>query len=184
MSGWIFVLCLCRTLEVRRRRAGLRIGTEGLSPSPPPTCSVLAGGVRVHRASSNDATLPKPTRPRKRKVRVGRKIFAALSPGGRVLPAANRQGSCPTPHHRSRHLHLADYGTKPAGSNRTLSRLAVTQGRGESKALGDSTQPARNQSLASQIVDKGIWDTGIRGKHCDLHSLVPIPLSFFFRPNA
>ena len=37
-----------------------------------------------------------------------------------------------------------------------LSRLAITQARCKSKALGESAPPARNQSLASQILDKGI----------------------------
>jgi hypothetical protein len=75
------------TVEMRWRRAGLRIQTEGLSPSLPPTCSVLAGQVQIHPALPNDATLAKPTRPGKRKVRVGRKIFASGSPG--QMGAAN-----------------------------------------------------------------------------------------------
>ena len=110
----------------------------------------MAGGVRGHLASSNDATLPNPAGPRKRKVRVGRKIIAALSPGGRVLPATSRQGSCPTHRHRPRHLHLADHGPASTGSNRPLSRLAVTQARTKSPALGERTPPTGNQPLASQ----------------------------------
>ena len=147
---------LAENVRGEARRAELRIGTEGLSPSPPPTCSVLAGGVRVHRASSNDATLPKPVRPRKRKIRDARKIIAALSPGGLMLPATSRQGSCPNLCHRSRQHHLADHGPAPTGSNRPLSRNAGVQARCKSKALGESAPPARNQSLASQILDKGI----------------------------
>ena len=149
------------------RRPAQRIGhpRRGRKPEfkegryPPldePTCSVLAGGVRGHRASSNDATLPKPARPRKRRIRVGPKFIAARSPGGRVLPATSRQRSCPTHRHRPRHCQLADHRPAPTGSNRPLSRLAVTQAPCKSMALGESTAPTRNQSLASQILDKGV----------------------------
>jgi hypothetical protein len=151
---------LSQNVRGEARRAGLRIQTEGLSPSPPPTCSVLAGGVRVHRASPNDANLRKTARPGKRKIRDARKIIAALSPGGRVLPAASRQGSCPTHRHRSRRRHLADHGPAPTGSNRTLSRLAITQARTESPALAHRGWHGRNQIESSPWCHQSTPPTG------------------------
>ena len=56
----------------------------------------------------------------------------------------------------ARNRHLADPGPAPTGSNRLLSRLAVAQAPCKSKPLGERTPPARNHSLASQILDKGI----------------------------
>jgi hypothetical protein len=63
-------------------KSGSESGTKGVG-------SVLAGGIRIHRASSNDATLAIPARHGKRKVRVGRRIIAAFSSRGRVQPAAS-----------------------------------------------------------------------------------------------
>jgi hypothetical protein len=116
--------------------------SAGLHPT---ACSVVAGGFRVHLARPNGVTLPKAARDGQRKVRDAARISAALSPGGRLLPATGRQGSCPTHCLRPRHRHLADHGPAPTGSNRPLSRLAVTQARNQSPALAHRRRPARNQ---------------------------------------
>jgi hypothetical protein len=131
--------------ETRQTGTGL-IRSAGLHLT---ACSVVAGGFRVHLARPNEVTLPKAAHDGQRKVRDARKISAALSPPGRLLPPASRQRSCPTLCHRSRRRHLADHGPKPTGSNRPLSRLAVTQARNNSPALAHRRRYARNQIEAA-----------------------------------
>ena len=71
-------------------------------------------------------------------------------PEGPVRCRNIRQGSCSLTTTPARHIHLADHGPKPPGSNHPLSRLAATQARSNSPTLGERTPPTGSQPLASQ----------------------------------
>ena len=65
-------------------------------------------------------------------------------PEGPVRCRNIRQGSCSLTTTPARHIHLANLGHAPTGSNRTLSGMVATQAGNKSSALADQTHTGRD----------------------------------------